>query len=197
MQNIDLLLQIWGGTGYLAAQILIAIGESKNDSRKLRIAGWTSYLIGMPAWIILLIGKNDWVVAGTDIGSIPSMVLGIAAARRADAETPKSLDKFAKIITFLMIVLGFAYSVYHFHGVKTLSQVLEIMVTFAFLLGSYLLAKKKPEGWLFFSLSCLCMAILMWMQSKILLLIQQTLSFMVVTFAYIMAVRRRKREDYA
>lgn len=188
-------LQIWGAIGYLFAQILLAVAESKNDSRKLRIAGWISYLVGMPAWIILLISKNDWVVAGKDIGSIPSMILGIITAWKEDKQVPKFFDAFAKIITFLMIILGFAYSIYHFHGIKNFSQILEIIVTFAFLLGSYFLAKKKASGWLFFSLSCICMAILMLIQSKILLLIQQGLSFIVVIYAYIMAVRRLKTKD--
>ncbi|MDR0709592.1 MAG: hypothetical protein LBF77_05965 [Spirochaetaceae bacterium] len=40
----DMILQIWGGIGYLLAQVLLVVAENNNDSRKLRIAGWSSYL---------------------------------------------------------------------------------------------------------------------------------------------------------
>lgn len=188
--SYDTVLQIWGGIGYLLAQILLAFAEGNNDGRKLRIAGWSFYLMGMPAWIILLISKNDWVVAGTDVGSIPSMILGIAMALKREKKPPQVFDISARIITIVMIVFGFIYSIYHFHGIKTFSQILEIIVTVAFLLGTYLLAKKKPTGWLLFSLSCICMAALMLIQVKILLLIQQGLSFFVAIIGYIKATKK-------
>jgi hypothetical protein len=195
MLNTDLFLQIFGGAGYLLAQILLAAAESRSNSRKLRIAGWLAYLAGMPAWIILLIGKNDWIVAGIDAGSIPSMILGIVIAWKQDAHIPKMLDVAAKHTTILMITLSLVVSIYHFHGIKTLSQALEITVAVAFLSGSYLLAKKKPEGWLLFSASCTCMVMLMAMQSKTVLLVQQGLSLIVVAAAYVKAVKRHRLKN--
>jgi hypothetical protein len=192
---IDIGLQIWGGIGYLLAKILLATAESMNDSRKLRIAGWSSYLVSVPAWIILMVGKNDWLVTGTDMGSIPTMILGIAAAWKRDTPVPKFFDAFAKIITYLMIVLGFIYSIYYFHGIKTFTQILEILITIAFLLGSYLLAKQKPEGWLLYMLSGICMIILLLIQSKILLIFQQVISLIVEIIGYIKAVKKYKLKN--
>jgi hypothetical protein len=184
-----MVLQIWGGIGYLVAQIFLAVADSGNDNKKLRVFGWSSYLVGMPPWIILLISKNDWVVAGTDLGSIPSMILGIVTALKKNTNPPKFFDVFAKTITIIMIALGFIYSIYHFHGIKTFSQVLEIVVTISFLSGTYLLAKKKPEGWLLLSLSCISMVILMLIQVKIFLLVQQAVSFIFAIIAYIKALK--------
>jgi hypothetical protein len=188
--HIDFFLQVWGGIGYLLAQILLASAEGMNRSEKWRITGWFSYLIGIPPWVILLVSKNSWIVAAIDLGSIPAMILGIVTAWKQGAQINKRFDMSVKIFTFLMIILGTSYSIYCFHGITTFSQILEIIVTFAFLSGTYLLAKKKPEGWLLFALMCLCMVILMFMQDKTLLVFQQGISFIVVITGYIKSIRK-------
>jgi len=162
--NLDLFLQIWGGTGYLLAKILLAIAEGKEDGRRLRIFGWLSYLLGIPAWVIILASKNDWAFASNDIGSIPAMILGIITAWRGNKQVNKKYDRFVKIFTVFMIIIGITYSIYHFHGITTISQVLEILVIIGFLGGSYLLAKKNLNGWLLFAAMCVCVVILMSLQ---------------------------------
>jgi hypothetical protein len=190
MLNIDLFLQIWGGIGYLLAKILLAAAEGMNSGRKWRIIGWISYLIGIPAWVILLASKNNWVVAAIDLGSIPAMILGLVTAWKEDGQVNEIFDIVVKIFTLLMIILGISYSIYYFHGITTFSQILEIFVTFGFLLGSYLLAKNNPIGWLLFALMCICMGILMLLQDKILLVFQQGISLIVVIVGYIKAVQK-------
>jgi hypothetical protein len=191
MLTIDLFLQIWGGIGYLLAKILLAFAEGMNNSRKLRIIGWFSYLIGIPAWVILLAGKNNWVVAAIDLGSIPSMILGIVIAWKQNIHVNRKFDMFVRAFTFFMITLGTFYSIYYFHGITTFSQILEILITFGFLSGSYLLAKKNPVGWILFALMCTCMGILMFIQDKTLLVFQQGISLVVVIAGYIRAIQKR------
>jgi len=194
MFNIDLLLQIWGGVGYLAAKILLASAEGMNNNRKLLIIGWFSYLIGIPAWVILLVGKNNWVVAAIDLGSVPSMILGIIIAWKQNIHINKVFDMFVKFFTFFMILLGVFYSIYYFHGITTFSQILETLITFGFLLGSYLLAKRNPAGWLLFALMCTCMGILMLIQEKKLLVFQQGISLVVVIVGYIRAIKKANKK---
>jgi hypothetical protein len=189
---MNIFLQIWGGVGYLAAKILLAAAEGMNNNRKLRIIGWFSYLIGIPAWVILLAGKNNWVVAAIDVGSVPSLVLGIIIAWKQNIQINKIFDIFVKFFTFFMIMLGTFYSIYYFHGITTFSQILEILITFGFLSGSYLLAKRNPAGWLLFALMCTCMGILMLIQDKTLLVFQQGISLVVVIVGYIRAVKKGK-----
>jgi hypothetical protein len=190
MLTIDLFLQIWGGIGYLLAKILLASAEGMENGRKLRIIGWFSYLLGIPAWVILLAGKNNWVVASIDLGSIPSMILGIVAAWKQNNQVNKVFDIFVKAFTFVTIILGTIYSIYYFHGITTFSQLLEIIITFGFLSGTYLLAKKNPVGWLLFALMCTCMGILMLIQDKTILVFQQGISLIVVITGYIRAMRK-------
>jgi hypothetical protein len=189
---MDLFLQIWGGIGYLLAKVLLAFSEGANNGRKWRIIGWVSYLLGIPAWVILLAGKNNWVVAAIELGSIPSMILGIITAWKQDAQVDKIFNTFVKFFTILMIVLGTSYSIYYFHGITTFSQILEILVTLGFLSGSYLLAKNNPAGWLLFVLMCVCMGILMFIQDKTLLAFQQGISLVVVIVGYIKAAQKTK-----
>jgi len=191
MFTIDLFLQIWGGIGYLVAKILLASAEGMNNNRKLRIIGWFFYLIGIPAWVILLAGKNNWVVAAIDLGSVPSMILGIIIAWKQNIQINKIFDMFVKFFTFFMILLGAFYSIYYFHGITTFSQILEIIITFGFLLGSYLLAKRNPTGWLLFALMCTCMGILMLIQDKTLLVFQQGISLIVIIVGYIRAIKKQ------
>jgi len=192
MLTIDLFLQIWGGIFYLLAKILLALAEGMNNDRKLRIIGWFSYLFGIPAWVILLAGKNNWVVAAIDLGTIPSMILGIITAWKQNIQVNKVFDIFVKAFTFFMIILGTSYSIYFFHGITTFSQILEILVTFGFLSGSYLLAKKNPAGWLLFALMCTCMGILMLIQEKTLLVFQQGISLLIIIAGYIRAKTAKK-----
>jgi len=195
MFTVDLFLQIWGGIGYLLAKILLAVAEGMNNGRKLRIIGWFSYLLGIPAWVILLAGKNNWVVAAIDLGSVPSMILGIVIAWKQNNQINKMADIFVKAFTFLMIITGTFYSVYYFHGITTFSQILEILITFGFLSGSYLLAKNNPNGWLLFALMCTCMGILMLIQDKVILVFQQGISLVVVIVGYIRAIKKQIKND--
>jgi len=193
MFTIDLFLQIWGGVFYLLAKILLAFAEGMNNDRKLRIIGWLSYLFGVPAWVILLAGKSNWVVAAVEFGSAPSMILGIVTAWKQNIQVNKIFDVFVKIFTFFMIILGTVYSIYQFHGITAFSQVLEILITIGFLLGSYLLAKNISIGWLLFALMCICMGTLMLIQDKTLLVFQQGISLLVVMSGYIRAIQKTKR----
>jgi hypothetical protein len=192
MFSIDLLLQIWGGTGYLLAKILLAAAEGMKNGRKLRIIGWFSYLIGIPAWVVILSSNNNWVVAAIDIGSIPSMIFGIVIAWKQNIQVNKAIDMFVKFFTIFMILLGTFYSIYWFHGITTFSQILEILITFSFLFGTYLLAKNNPTGWLLYSLMCICVVILMILQDKTLLAFQQGIAFFVVVIGYIKAIKKIK-----
>jgi hypothetical protein len=163
-----------------------------NNGRKWRIIGWIFYLMGIPAWVILLAEKNNWVVAAIDLGSIPSMILGLVSAWKQDVQINKIFDMAVKFFTFFMIIAGISYSIYYFHGITTFSQILEILVTFSFLLGSYLLAKNNSAGWLLFALMCICMGILMLLQDKTLLVFQQGISLIVVIVGYIKAIQKSK-----
>jgi len=193
MFTVDIFLQVWGGVGYLVAKILLASAEGMNNNRKLRIIGWFSYLIGIPAWVALLIGNNNWVVAAIDLGSVPSMILGIIIAWKENIQINKVFDMFVKFFTFFMIMLGTFYSIYYFHGITTFSQILEMLITFGFLLGSYLLAKRNPVGWLLFALMCTCMGILMLIQGKTLLVFQQGISLIVIIVGYIRAIKTNRK----
>jgi hypothetical protein len=193
MFTIDLFLQIWGGVFYLLAKILLALAEGMNNDRKLRIIGWLSYLFGVPAWVILLAGKNNWVVAAIEFGSAPSMILGIVTTWKQNIPVNKIFDVFVKVFTFFMIILGTFYSIYLFHGITAFSQVLEILITIGFLSGSYLLAKNIPIGWLLFALMCICMGTLMLIQDKTLLVFQQGISLLVVMSGYIRAIQKNRK----
>lgn len=187
---MDMFLQVWGGSGYLLAKILLSHAEGLQADKTWRIAGWFAYLLGLPAWVILLAGKQNWIAAAIEAGGIPALILGLVSAWRQIKQVHRLVDWSIKAFTYLMIVLGITYSVYYFKGITTASQVLEIGVTFGFLLGSYLLAKKHPFGWLLFAEMLISMGILMYLQDKLVLVFQQGISLVFVANGFIRARRK-------
>jgi hypothetical protein len=188
---MDLFLQIWGGLGYLLAKVLLAHAEGLREDRSWRVAGWSAYLIGLPAWVILLAGKQNWIAAAIEAGGAPALFLGLVSAWKRSARTHQAVDWSVKAFTYLVIAGGIVYSVYHFQGITTLSQCLEIGVTIGFLLGGYLLAKKNPLGWLLFAEMLIAMGLLMFIQEKWVLVFQQGISLVFVISGFIRGMRSR------
>lgn len=187
---MSIFLQLWGGTGYLLNKILLAHAEGVSDDRKWRIVGWVMYLIGWPAWVIIFIGKHDWIAAATEISGGPAMVLGLVLALKHFKKTPLLFDWSVKIFTCLMIVSGIGYSICHFGGVTTFSQVLEICITTGFLLGSYLLAKKNLMGWFWLAVMNGSTGTLMAIQDKPILVVQQAISLFFVIRGFVRSRRQ-------
>jgi len=184
---MDILLQIWGGGFYLINKILFALAENKQQElkRKLKLFSWAIYILGVPAWVIILLGKHNWIAASIEAGGVPSMLFGLYNVYK-NAEVPnRTFDKVASLFTFGSIVLGVGYSFLDYGGITSLSQVLEIGVMIGFLLGSYFLAKSNRKGWLFFMLMNGSMAILMLLQQKPLLAVQQITSLSFVIYGYL------------
>jgi hypothetical protein len=187
---LDLVLQLWGGTGYLAAKILLSYAEGLARDRKWRIAGWTAYLAGLPAWVVRLSVHKDWIAAAIEAGGAPSLVLGLVLAVKRIDHAPKALDRCVSAFIYIMIVFGISYSLYLFKGITALSQILEFGVTIGFLIGTYLLARKKSTGWLFYALMLISMGVLMLIQGKIILVFQQAISLVVAVFGFIRSMTR-------
>ncbi|MFP3043791.1 multidrug transporter [Treponema primitia] len=190
---MDIFLQIWGGSAYLLAKILLSHAEGLRDDRIWRMAGWSMYLFGLPAWVILLAGRRNWIAAANEVGGGPSLLLGLLLAWKRLDRAPKFFDWAVRIVTYIMIVLGTVYSLYSFGGLTAFSQALEIGVTIGFLLGSFLLAGKNPAGWLFYGLMVISMGSLMFIQGKIILIIQQGVSLVFVISGFARALRRNTK----
>ena len=192
---MNLFLQIWGGGFYLANKILLASaeGKSRETKRSLKLAGWLIYLLGVPAWVIILVSKQNWIAASIEAGGVPSMLLGLYSVYQKSEATPKRLGLFAKSVTYISIALGAGYSIKTHGGINSVTQLLEIGVMIGFLLGSYLLALNRLTGWLFFALMNGSMATLMFMQNKPILSVQQLCSLCFVIYGFILAIKRKKR----
>jgi len=188
---MDLVLQIWGGLFYLINKICFALaeGKEKNRKRRLKIIGWTIYILGVPAWVAILIVKHDWIAASIEAGGTPAMLFGLFNVYK-NSEKPNSFfDIIASFITYAFIVFGTSYSLYDYGGLTSISQLLEIGVMIGFLLGSYHLAKNKTYGWLLFMIMNGSMGTLMIIQNKPILAIQQAVSLCFVVYGFITAIR--------
>ena len=191
---MDLVLQAWGGGLYLLNKVFFALAEGRPEAtkRKLRIIGWTVYILGVPAWVIILVSKHDWIAAAIEAGGIPAMLFGLFNVWQNTGSPNKTLDITASLFTYAALLFGVGYSLYDYGGITSWTQLLEIGVMIGFLIGTYLLAKKNSFGWLFFMLMNASMAALMFLQDKPLLGMQQLVSLCFVIYGFNVASSIRK-----
>ncbi len=190
---MTLILQIWGGSFYLANKILFSLAEGRNEGRKraFRMAGWAFYILGVPPWVMILIGERNWIVASIEAGGVPAMLFGLYTVYKGSQGYNRPFNAVAMFFTYGSLLLGVGYSLIEHSGINTLFQVLELGAMIGFLAGSYLLARRNAKGWLFFMLMNGSMAALMFLQDKPILSIQQLLSLCFVIYGFIVAVRSR------
>lgn len=194
---MDLFLQIWGGGLYLLNKVFFALAEGrrKNTQRWLRIVGWSVYILGVPAWVIILVDKHNWIAASIEAGGIPAMLLGLFNAYHNAVVHNKVFDTITASFTYTMATFGVCYSLYDYGGIVSVSQLLEMGVMIGFLLGSYLLAKNNLYGWLLFMLMNGSMASLMFLQQKPILSFQQLVSLSFVIYGFTIALHTSKRRS--
>ena len=164
---------MWGGLAYLLAKVFLVCAEGKENSI-WRVRGWIVFLLGIPAWVIVLGKESAWIAAGVEAGGAPSMLLGIAIA--LGLKVSPYTQKRVRVLAGTLIIIGIGYSWYDFGGIRSLSQVLELMVTIGYLAGTYLLAKKDGRGWLWFVLMNTSMGILNMTQEKWIFFLLQVVS---------------------
>jgi len=93
-------------------------------------------------------------------------------------------------------VVAFTSSLYDFGGVTSITQWLELGVSVGFLTGTYLLAHQNPRGFFGFMVMNSSNAVLMTIQDKPLLAIQQIASLLFVVDACSQyRLRRAETED--
>jgi len=184
---MEIFLQIWGGLFYLFAKIFLSRSEGPQINNKLKLIGWIVYLIGVPAWVIILSINHNWIAVSVEAGGVMAIILGIFLniKNKKNRLVPKYLDNFVKFLTFTLLILGISYSVYVFNGITTIKQILEIGIMAGFLIGTYLLAKNNSFGWLWFILMNLCMGTLMAIQNNLILTMLQIISLYFVISGFL------------
>lgn len=183
---MNISLQIWAAASYLSNKILFAFAENKPEASKrtMKIWGWVVFIIGVPAWVIILISKNDWIAASMEAGGLPAMFLGLYNTVYHDKPAHKIYDRLVSIFTILALIVGIFFSLRHYGGLHSLSQFFEIGVVAGFLIGSYLMAKNSINGWLFFMLMNASAASLMLLHGTWLLMVQQLVSLGFVIYGF-------------
>ncbi len=183
---MDLILQAWGGFFYFLNKALFALSETRQHEikQKFRLIAWACYLIGVPAWAVLLIGKSNWIAASIEVGGIPAMLLGLYKTVSASRANP-FIELAVKYTTYLVIIFGITLSIQHHGGISSLSQWLEVGITFGFLMGSYLMTQNNPNAYLCFITMNVCMGLLMFINDKNILMIQQLFSLSFVIYGYV------------
>ena len=186
-------LQWLGGGVYLLNKIFLSFSEHTRNggnivrARKWRIASWAVYLAGLFPWVLIFVSWRNWIAASVEASGAPAMFLGLVTSLRGTTKNPpRWLDKLALIC----IPFGFVYSLYDFGGLNTINQWLEIGLVVGFLIGTYLLAKERASGYLWYVLMHISCGWLMWIQGYPWLFLQQVVSLGFIVDAYRMTRQR-------
>ena len=190
---MDIFLQLWAGLFYLLNKIFFSIAEKQHTQlkRTLRMISWSVYLLGVPAWTIILIGKSNWIAASIQLAGVPAMLLGLYNVINHTQKAKQQWDTLVSLLTYLFIIIGLGYSINEYGGIISLSQFLEIGTMTGFLLGGYLLAKDNHYGWPCFMLMNASMGTLMLIQDKPILAIQQGISLCFVMYGFLSVLKNR------
>jgi len=183
---MDIILQLWGGVFYLGNKAMFALSEREiaEKKRTFKMLAWSAYIIGVPAWIIILTGKHNWIAASVEAGGIPAMILGLYNTYYYHQKPNRLFNNIVSFFTYASLTFGLVFSLHHHGGLISLSQVFEIGVMIGFLMGGFLMANNNSRGWLFFMLMNLSMAALMLLQGKYILMVQQLLSLCFVLYGF-------------
>ena len=182
---INLLLQLWGGAFYLLNKFFFSRAERSLTfpaQQRQRLWAWISYLAGLPPWVIIFVTEHNWIAAAVETSGVPAMLMGLNHARQGQSQLQAHpwLDRLARVMVFI----GLTLSLYDFGGITTLNQWLELGVATGFLLGTYWLAKERPQGYFWLIVGNVTAALLMMKQGYFLLMMQQLTSLGFVFDAY-------------
>ena len=190
MQHIA--LQIWGGLFYLLNKIFFSFMERthvEKTKRRWRIASWAVYLVGLPPWVWIFCLERNWIAAALEAGGAPAMLLGLVIALRGRENKPIWL-RWLDYAALVAVVGGLGYSLHDFGGITTLNQVSELGIVAGFLVGTYLLAKRRSTGYLWFLLMNGSNSWLMFIEHYPWLVVQQVASFLFIADAFLMERRK-------
>lgn len=191
-----LIFQITGGVFYLLNKIFLSLSErarklqNEGCRRRWRVASWAVYLVGLPPWVVIFISERNWIAALVEASGAPAMALGLIwALKGLEYQAPLWL----KQLTMGCIALGFALSLHDFGGLTAFTQLLEIGLVAGYLIGTYLIAKEKATGYLWFVIMHISCGWLMWIQGYPWLFAQQVVSLGFIADAWLTQRRSRKK----
>ncbi len=181
---ITLLLQIVGGLCYFSNKVFFAAAERTNDEQykqRWRIAAWIVYLLGVTPWVTIFISEHNWVAAAVESSGVPAMLMGLINVLRKEHDS--SISHLLDIIAKIMIVAGLGISLYDFGGITSFNQVIELGIAAGFLFGTYCMAKSSSAGYVWLLFGNMAAALLMMRQGYYILMAQQLLSMIPVSYA--------------
>ena len=198
--GLSLALQFWGGVFYLLNKIFFALKENRSKYDKAgerfwRVRAWTVYIIGAPAWLIILYQEDKFMTLLVETGGLPSMALGLLIATRHNSKSPMSQEwktwtKRLDWLAWTSAVLGVLVSFYVIGMMTDYTQWLELGIVLGFLVGTYRLTHDHLDGYLWFLLMNGSAGALVFVEGYPILGVQQILSLGFVLYAFVKKSRR-------
>lgn len=184
-------LEWLGGGFFLLNKIFLSCSEHATYTgnmplwRRWRIASWVAYMIGLPMIVAVFANQHDYIVAFVEASGFPAMILGLLMSLKgvASYRAPRLLQSAALLCTVAGIVVSF----YHFKTLTKPTQLLEIILTIGYLIGTLQLAHNRRSGYLWFVVMHLSCGWLAFVQGMMVLFWLQIASLGFIAHAYLMS----------
>lgn len=182
---------LWGGVFYLLNKgffLAADITPNKDAIRKRRVWSWIVYIIGLPAWLVILSSKQNYMAAAAEAAGLPAMILGLVNAYHGIERK----NKWPKYVALAISLIGIIYSWHIFGGFNLFTQYLEIGIVVGFLAGTFFLAEGwYLTGYVCYMFMCVSCAWLMEVEEFPELYWQQIASVIIVFIAFCIRLRRK------
>jgi hypothetical protein len=194
---MDVILQIWGGVGFLVNKILMTISEKQKvkgnfyEYVNFQKYSWIVYLASLPPWIILFALNQNWIASALELAGAPAMLLGLINFT-VHKKSGSNIIRFLEILSIFCFIAGILYSLYDLRGITRFTQILEIILTVSYLIGTYLLAKTNSSGYICYIFMHISCGWIMYLQGYYWLFLQQFLSLIFVTYSYCVSQKNLK-----
>lgn len=196
MEGYLWILATWGGWFYFFNKLAFVLGEGIHRSEGrwaepylplFEQAAWFLYLVGLPAWVVLLWYREDFIVSFIEMAGAPSMLYGLFVSL-GWMQKNTTRERLMNIICVVGTFLGIGVS-FRLLGIMTRDdQWLEVALSVGFLTGLYLRSHGSARGYLFFAFMNLSNTALMYRQGHEYLALQQFVSLIFMIVAYYFAV---------
>ena len=185
------ILQIVGGVFYLLNKVFQSIAERQDilTKQKLwKLWSWYMILAGLPAWIIIFVLKDNWIILGLELCGGIGVIFGIVTMTTFYSQTqPQWLDRISTVI----MTSGVCISINTFGGLNTWNQFFELIASIGFLVGIWLLTKDNRLGYLCFIIMNISAGALVYNQKLYFLTVLQLISMVFSLDAYTQAKKKK------
>ncbi len=204
MSTYILVLEILGSLMFLFHKTILFLCErkehqlAKNGTQHFhagwRFIAWQGFLIGLPAWLIIFVMKENWIalsVEGLGLLSVFLCMYGLwHHGKYEQSHQVATWDRRLFWASVVSAIIGLSISLWHIGVFTRFTQAVEVSLVGAYLAGTILLSRKNALGYLCYAVMNGSNLVLMGLQDRYIMAGQQGISAAIMIATFFFALRK-------